>query len=1277
MTMSERELFIAALQLDPDQRPGYLDRECGGDTVLRQRVEELLTAHAETGSQFGPDGGAGSDEAASAVPPATEAAGSMIAGRYKLIEEIGEGGMGTVFMAQQVAPVKRAVAVKIVKAGMDSKAVLARFDAERQALAMMNHPNIARVLDAGSTESGRPFFVMELVKGIPITQYCDQRRLTPRQRLELFVPVCQAIQHAHQKGVIHRDIKPSNVLVAMYDDRAVPKVIDFGLAKAAGQALTEKTLMTGFGTLVGTPEYMSPEQASLNNLDIDTRSDVYSLGILLYELLTGSTPVDRKSLGAAAVLEVLRIVREVEAPRPSAKLSSSEALPSISANRSIEPARLTKLMRGELDWVLLKALEKDRTRRYETANALARDIERYLSDEVVEARPPGTIYRLKKFARRHKAQVLAGGLVLLALLAGITGTTFGLIRAEQQRTVAEQQRAEAERQQHRAEAGEKLAGDRLIQVEDEKKRVEAEKKKAEEEKQMAEAVRHFLQDKLLGQADTKVQANALLNAGGSSASATLNPTVRELLDRAALELAPDKTEANFPKQPLLQAELLQTVGDTYRGVGEFGKAIAFLARAAELRKACLGADHLASPDLMESWLTTLDKLATAYQGAGKRPQAIELFQQVRNARVKKLGAENVESLNSTNNLALVYLEAGMLPQAIELFEQARDGKVKLLGAEHPATLTTLDNLARANWSAGKLPQASALFEQVRDARMKKLGADHPDTLTTLNNLAAVYWSAGRLPEAVKLFEQVGEARVKKLGADHPETLATLNNLAVAYLRIGNLPRAISLFEEVSDARAKKLGAEHPETLATLGNLARAYQADGKLSRAIEILERVCEVHAKKSGTDHPDTLNALNSLAAAYYAGGKLPRAIELFEQVRDVQAAKLGADHPDTLSTLNNLAAAYQSAGKLPEAIRLFEQVRDAQVKMLGADHPDTLITLANLASGYRDAGKLTQAIALFQQVRDVQVKKLGPDHINTLATLNNLARAYRAAGQVPQAISLLEQIRDARVKKMGAEHPDTLVTFNDLAWAYQGAGKLPQAIELFEHVCDAKLKKSGPDHPETLNALNNLAFAYQAAGRLPQALPLFEQAARGIEKRNYVVENPAKVIFNTVSAYEAARQFDKAEDWRRKWLAFVKEKAGDGSPAYAAELAGLGQNLLRQKKYSEAESILRECLALREKLLKKKQAVPWQIAAVKSMLGEALLGQKKPDAAGPLLVAGYEGLKQDEKAIPQAARLDRMTEAIQRLIDLATAAKRPDDVKKWQAERLKYPAQEPAEKK
>ena len=351
-------------------------------------------------------------------PPISEQAGTVI-GPYKLLQQIGEGGMGVVFMAEQTEPIQRTVALKIIKPGMDTRQVIARFEAERQAVAMMDHPNIAKVLDAGTTDSGRPYFVMELVKGVPITKYCDEKHLPLRARLELFVQVCQAVQHAHQKGIIHRDIKPNNVLVAEYDNRAVPKVIDFGVAKATAQRLTERTMFTEFGQVLGTMEYMSPEQSKFNQLDIDTRSDIYSLGVLLYELLAGSTPFEGKRLHAAAFDEMLRIIREEEPPKPSTRLSSIDTLPSVAANRHTEPARLSKDVRGELDWIVMKALEKDRNRRYETASGFAADIERHLHDEPVEAGPPSAGYRFRKLARRHLAALFIAVLVTMLLVSAI------------------------------------------------------------------------------------------------------------------------------------------------------------------------------------------------------------------------------------------------------------------------------------------------------------------------------------------------------------------------------------------------------------------------------------------------------------------------------------------------------------------------------------------------------------------------------------------------------------------------------------------------------------------------------------------------------------------------------------------------------------------------------------------------------------------------------------------------------------------------------------------
>ena len=443
--LDEEAIFNTARKIAAGHRAEYLRQVCDDD-ALRDRILALLQVHDDSQGFLR----APALDVTVDATTALEGTGARI-GPYKLLQPLGEGGMGTVWMAEQSEPVKRLVALKVVKAGMDSAQVITRFEAERQALALMDHPNIAKVLGAGTTDSGRPYFVMELVKGIAVTKYCDERRLSPRDRLALFIPVCHAVQHAHQKGIIHRDLKPSNVMIALYDGKPVPKVIDFGVAKATGQKLTEKTMYTGFGAIVGTLEYMSPEQAELNQLDIDTRSDIYSLGVLLYELLTGSTPLDSKRTKEGALLETLRMIREDEPLKPSARLSSSDSLPTLSAQRQTEPAKLSRLMRGELDWMVMKALEKDRERRYETANEMAQDIERYLNDEPVQAGPPSPTYRLRKFVKRNKAAVLGAAVVLLTLLAGIVGTSWGLVEAREQSRAAGEQRDHAAREKNEAD----------------------------------------------------------------------------------------------------------------------------------------------------------------------------------------------------------------------------------------------------------------------------------------------------------------------------------------------------------------------------------------------------------------------------------------------------------------------------------------------------------------------------------------------------------------------------------------------------------------------------------------------------------------------------------------------------------------------------------------------------------------------------------------------------------------------------------------------------------
>lgn len=470
--MSDESIFAEALEIpDLAERDEFLDQACSGNVELRKEIDALLEAHQAENPLDHPPEYQVATELKNELSSLTEM-GTIVADRYKLLEQIGEGGMGTVWVAEQFEPVRRKVALKLIKAGMDSKSVLARFEAERQALAMMDHPHIAKVLDGGLTESGRPYFVMEYVKGIPITEYCDTARLSVQERLNLFLQVCSAVQHAHQKGIIHRDLKPSNVLVAPYDDKPVPKVIDFGLAKAMNQSLTDKTLHTAHEMVLGTPLYMSPEQAQLNNLDVDTRTDIYALGVLLYELLTGTTPFEKDSFKTAAWDEVRRIIREVDPPRPSLRLSSTQTLPTVAACRHTEPVKLTQQIRGDLDWIVMKAMEKDRQRRYETANGLARDLERYLADEVIEARPPSSSYKLLKYYRRNRGQVIGGGLLLVTLLFGIFGTTFGLIRAETEREKALVQAGIARENQQEAEENLKLAEEKTKEVINERKQTQ-------------------------------------------------------------------------------------------------------------------------------------------------------------------------------------------------------------------------------------------------------------------------------------------------------------------------------------------------------------------------------------------------------------------------------------------------------------------------------------------------------------------------------------------------------------------------------------------------------------------------------------------------------------------------------------------------------------------------------------------------------------------------------------------------------------------------------------
>jgi serine/threonine protein kinase/tetratricopeptide (TPR) repeat protein len=877
--VNESQVFADALKLSsPAERAAYLERACAGNPPLRSRVEVLLQAHAsDPGFLEQPAGalaGTGDEAPVPTGAASAEQPGMVLAGRYKLVEAIGEGGMGAVWVAQQTEPVKRLVAVKLVKAGMDSRAVLARFEQERQALALMDHPNIAKVLDAGAGPDGRPFFVMELVKGVPITRFFDERRLTPRQRLELFVPVCQAIQHAHQKGVIHRDVKPSNVLVALYDDRPVVKVIDFGVAKATGQQLTEQTLHTGFGSVVGTLEYMSPEQANLNSLDIDTRSDIYSLGVLLYELLTGSTPFSRKEIEKGGMLEMLRVIREQEPTKPSTKLSTAEGLPTLAANRGTEPAKLRKLVRGELDWIVMKALEKDRSRRYETANAFALDVQRYLADEPVQACPPSAWYRCRKFARRNKGALVTGtllGMATLGLLLAVLYHNAVLRRAAQTAHDAAQTAQEKKR------LARQVVDEMYTEVAEQLLAVEPHRKEAQRQF-LLKALQFYQEFAREEGADPSVQFEAALaceRVGNIQRLLGQHGPAEHAYRQALGRL--EKLTADFPDDPRYRRQLCSNWN-------ELAGLLVTTRRHPEAEQACLQALDIGKkleaefPDSLDyprDMASTHHHLGILFRNLGRLPEAEHHYRQSLRRR-QRLVADISNNPDLWNELAASHHGLGILLGATgqpgpaeQNYRQALEIRQKL-AADHFARPEFRERLGSGQFewanllmNTGRAKKAEEAFGQAR-AVYEKLAEDFPTVSQyrfqlsiSHNNLGNLLAKTGRSHEAEPIHRRALEIR-QKLVRDFPDVPDYRAALASSFDNLGSVMTGPDRLQEGEQASRQALGilaklaADFPDVpeyrnrLATshynlahqLADTDRPGEAEQHYRRALEIREKL-------------------------------------------------------------------------------------------------------------------------------------------------------------------------------------------------------------------------------------------------------------------------------------------------------------------------------------------------------------------------------------------------------------------------------------------------------